>query len=96
MGLCWVELAPGMFLGGRARGGVGEVSTTTWLRLTTRPVARVLELVGPGELELAVDQFLRCTGWRPDELLLGRLLGLARELGVDTEKYLRRWDEPGP
>lgn len=53
----------------------------------------MLELVGPGELELAVDQFLRCTGWRPDELLLGRLLGLARELGVDTEKYLRRWDE---
>lgn len=61
--------------------------------LSPRGVASVLELVGPGELELAVDQFLRCTGWRPDELLLGRLLGLARELGVDTEKYLRRWDE---
>ena len=39
--------------------------------LSPRGVASVLELVGPGELELAVDQFLRCTGWRPDEPLLG-------------------------
>ena len=30
--------------------------------LSPRGVASVLELVGPGELELAVDQFLRCTG----------------------------------